>query len=664
VCSLVDGLDAAGRLVGEFRIFNQDKYQLHYPEQDESGPLRSRASETARPSQLTRSHTLPDLLPLRPLSALSIGPFPTALDHAAKANMLGEQFGKSLAQLANLRTRIISSTSRILVTGDLNAGKSSVVNALLRQDGLVPVDQQPCTGAFCEICDADRENGGKVEVHAVLDGKVEAYEKREPGSFEIHPLEALAKLVCPREEHAAADEDLDLYSSVDEIEPPKSAYALIKAYVKASPDEAHEADETFLHNSHTPHSLSVIDSPGLNISNVHTTSLFARQTEIDIVVFVVSAENHFTLSAEEFLRSASLEKPYIFIVVNKWSAIRDKRFAARRIGEQIRRLSPATYKGRDELVHFVDAEAVLAHSPDASFDHLESSLRSFVLLKRAQSKLSPAKNFLSKTHHDLMLLSEYNLEQVRSEREGYASRLDVVLPENERLIHISTEVQEAIAETIESHVDSVKGESWKRIETCSRHVSNGQVPPTSTISLPEFSTLLDIFSWADAVRDALLGSIEADVRAAEDEARMTTLRGVNTISTDLSRRFLPQDAPSLRQFFPEKMFRRNRFTIATLDGVDEIGFELTDLVDLERIPGLFHRHVGSSTGFGAAGGEDSKEVGGGVVSLGAGGILALYAGKTWGIKSMLDTVARVVDVLGSKAARKWAGPVAAVIGSS
>jgi mitofusin len=327
-------------------------YPLKYPEQQSDS-----ASRTRPPAAPLRS--------LRPLSALSIGPFPTALDHAAKANLLGDQFGKTLSQIANLRTRIVSSTSRILVTGDLNAGKSSVVNALLRKDGLVPVDQQPCTGAFCEICDADRENDGKVEVHAILDGQLAAYEKRQPGSFEVHPLEELAKLVCPREENAL-DDELDLTASVDEMGAPKSPYALIKAYVKPSKDNAEEVEETFLHNSHTPHSLSVIDSPGLNISNVHTTSLFARQTEIDIVVFVVSAENHFTLSAEEFLRSASLEKPYIFVVVNKWGAIRDKRFAARRIGEQIRRLSPATYKGRDELVHFVDAEAVLADSPDSS----------------------------------------------------------------------------------------------------------------------------------------------------------------------------------------------------------------------------------------------------------------------------------------------------------
>jgi mitofusin len=42
--------------------------------------------------------------------------------------------------------------------------------------------------------------------------------------------------------------------------------------------------------------ISLIDSPGLNIDGVKTMALFAQQEEIDVVVFVVNAANHFTLS--------------------------------------------------------------------------------------------------------------------------------------------------------------------------------------------------------------------------------------------------------------------------------------------------------------------------------------------------------------------------------
>jgi mitofusin len=62
--------------------------------------------------------------------------------------------------LKNLEARVMSTNSRVLVTGDLNAGKSTFVNALLRRGGVdeegwptgvLPVDQQPLTGRFVEV---------------------------------------------------------------------------------------------------------------------------------------------------------------------------------------------------------------------------------------------------------------------------------------------------------------------------------------------------------------------------------------------------------------------------------------------------------------------------------------------------------------------------------
>ncbi len=114
--------------------------------------------------------------------------------------------------------------------------------------------------------------------------------------------------------------------------------------------------------------ISLIDAPGLNRDSLKTTALFARQEEIDVVVFVVSAENHFTLSAREFLSSASKEKAYLFIVVNKFEQIKNKEKCRRSVLEQIRELSPRTYDDAADLVHFVDSSAVLGVEPtNASF---------------------------------------------------------------------------------------------------------------------------------------------------------------------------------------------------------------------------------------------------------------------------------------------------------
>lgn len=53
-------------------------------------------------------------------------------------------------------------------------------------------------------------------------------------------------------------------------------------------------------------------------------ALFSWQEKIDIVVFVVSADNHPTESAQSFLGNESNEKAYLFIVVNKFDQIKQR----------------------------------------------------------------------------------------------------------------------------------------------------------------------------------------------------------------------------------------------------------------------------------------------------------------------------------------------------
>jgi replication fork clamp-binding protein CrfC len=101
--------------------------------------------------------------------------------------------------------------------------------------------------------------------------------------------------------------------------------------------------ESLLNNSVVD--IFLIDAPGLNRDSLKTTALFARQEEIDIVVFVVSAENHFTLSAKEFLSNASNEKAYLFIVVNKYDQIKNKDKCKRLVLEQIKELRPGPLRG-------------------------------------------------------------------------------------------------------------------------------------------------------------------------------------------------------------------------------------------------------------------------------------------------------------------------------
>ena len=193
--------------------------------------------------------------------------------------------------LLNLKDRIDDTTSKVFVTGDLNAGKSTFCNALLRRK-ILPEDQQPCTAVFCEVIDASKENNSIEEVHAVPIGK--EYNIRDESTFEVYPLESLEDLVY----------DCDRFS-------------LLKIYVL----DHRSFQESLLHNGVID--IKLIDAPGLNMDLYQTTQVFSRQEEIDLVVFVVSAENHFTLSAKNLLLLLRMKR-YVFIVVNRFDHIKDK----------------------------------------------------------------------------------------------------------------------------------------------------------------------------------------------------------------------------------------------------------------------------------------------------------------------------------------------------
>lgn len=90
-------------------------------------------------------------------------------------------------------------------------------------------------------------------------------------------------------------DDMSTYSSfgldcLPEIVESPEEYSMLKVYCKDNKCDS----RSFLHNGVVD--ISLIDSPGLNIDTMKTTSLFSKQEEIDVVVFVVNAENHFTLS--------------------------------------------------------------------------------------------------------------------------------------------------------------------------------------------------------------------------------------------------------------------------------------------------------------------------------------------------------------------------------
>lgn len=682
-----------------------------------SRPEAARAQSTSGVETLVPKSAVP-VPPAHPLSILSIdlkmghpststAQLPAlipSLSLSTLSQLLSRRLSSSVGHLSSLRTRVLDSSSRVLVTGDLNAGKSTLVNALLRRE-VMPWDQQPCTTVFCEVVDAGI-NGGTEELHAIRD--LEKYDRADDKTFDVFPLE-----------------------QVYDVQEMTGEYHFVKAYVhdnrgtvavegEVEQEQDESTSASFLKNGLVD--ISLIDAPGLNRDTLSTTALFARQSEIDVIVFVVSAENHFTLSAKEFLWNASREKAFVFIVVNKWAGIRDKARCMRVVGEQIKQLSPATWENRAELVHFVDAadhidevdqpaKVEVEFTEPNSFDHLEQSLRSFVLLKRSQSKLAPAKHYLLNLLADLSTLASANVIAANEELAAALRELERIRPIHERLSAQRDEVEEGVDRVEETVVDNVKGAAWSRLDRALSYIYDGKVVPPQEVAaeadarpafertdsfegpvrLPPYPGLFGIWEWAADVKRTLVRALEAEVRAAEDDARTETATGVKTVMNDLGDKYLPEVAgeeltaeqqrqKANRVFRPEVMFAKRRRGVGRLAargvstglGLGSAGlgvnwsatdFDVSffDMFDLERMSS----HSAALRGLKQpkAGGEDDIVEKGTIVGLGLGSV-GMIGSRLIGIRGTMSSLTRVIEVLGSKQARKWAGPVIGVLSES
>ncbi|KAJ1558579.1 mitofusin [Nowakowskiella sp. JEL0078] len=359
---------------------------------------------------------------------------------------------KIRTHLHNLRARIEDTKSRVLVTGDLNAGKSTFINALLHRQ-VVPDDQQPCTALFCEVVDVS-QNSGIEEVHGIT---------VDPTEYSIENTDSYKRL--------------DIRSVRDIVEENEDSFEMVKVYCQDNRPDG----ESLLRNGVVD--ISLIDSPGLNIDMMKTLALFSKQETIDVIIFVVNAENHFTLSGREFLTLAGLEKAYIFIVVNRFDQIRRKDRCRKDILTQIREISPQTYAERDSLVHFVSAKQRLetylsstdpshpvplsesqAGTTISDFINLEESLRSFIFEKRLRSKLAPAKTYLINLLSDLSIIAQNRHQTATVAKANVTAALTQDSPNYQSMLRIKNEFLDNLEKRVDDTATKVTVASEKQLE--------------------------------------------------------------------------------------------------------------------------------------------------------------------------------------------------------
>jgi mitofusin len=547
-----------------------------------------------------------------------------SLEKQSVAALLDNQINKSIRHLFSLRERIEDTSSKVLITGDLNAGKSTFCNALLRRK-VLPEDQQPCTAIFCEVLDC-RENGGLEEVHAIPHGLV--YNRNDESTYHVYQTKQLEDIVVDSER-----------------------YSQCKIYIK----DIRSVDQSLLNNGVVD--IAIIDAPGLNNDSLKTTAVFARQEEIDVVVFVVSAANHFTLSAKEFIFNAAREKAYMFMVVNGFDNIRDKKRCQEMILKQIAHLSPATFKESAELVHFVSSNMIPVapasgnppggppggtgnsggsyagnggggpgndvdddgpegkhgepgSPPDKKkgkgkekeamddFSELEASLRRFVLEKRARSKLAPAKTYLMNVLGDLTTLATVNKDVAQNE-------LDRVTEELRQLEPVYEQSKKARAEADENVVGSIEQTS-NEVYSLTRNTLHDAIAKIADSDLGvQYPGVLGAYVYAEDLKAAMLNQITETVRWCEERAREKTVHGVSSIKA-LGILHLGDQYVDLT-FRSEKMFKSRRDALSR-----QVDFEpeLWDFFDLANIWERQEKVAGTSMAVTVAGVVGSRMIGG------------------------------------------------------
>ncbi|KAM9899630.1 hypothetical protein OXX69_009396 [Metschnikowia pulcherrima] len=460
----------------------------------------------------------------------------THMDKKSISSLLEQKLVQQVKYLLNLKDRVDDTSSKVFVTGDLNAGKSTFCNALLRRK-VLPEDQQPCTSIFCEVIDAKTENKGIEEVHAVPLGIT--YDKRNEASYIKHPISHLEDLVYECDK-----------------------YALLKVYVL----DYRSAEQSLLGNGVID--IKLIDAPGLNMDSYQTTQVFSRQEEIDLVVFVVSAENHFTLSAKEFIAAAAAEKRYVFIVVNRFDNIKNKDKCMNKILDQVKSLSPDTHKNAKDFIHFVSSSSVPgggddgpdggpdSNTPDfadPNFDNLEASLRKFILDKRSISKLLPAKNYLVNLLSDLQTLSEINQKIYLNEQETMREVLrQKIGPKYETMVKECLSGNDRINRIVEKTCTDAYDNTRREILETVDNFGSSQIVP--------YLGLQYVYEYARDTQKKMIDTIVSSVQKSESSAKNLTGCAVQEI-IEFGKQTLGDEFLTDKEFKPDLMFTRRRDTI-------------------------------------------------------------------------------------------------------
>lgn len=325
-----------------------------------------------------------------------------------------------VAALEALRERVRSDVFKVVVCGEFNAGKSTVINALLGSK-VLPAFAIPTTATINEIKWGERPR-------AVL-----------------HPREVDGVRAAPSE---IAVEELAEHVTVGADDGERNRYGRVEVFWPLGLCED---------------GVEIIDSPGLNDEETRQQITTDYLQEVDAVVFVFTAQQLGSLTELSFIDNVlrPLGHDHLFLVVNRINQIdAEDRPMVVRAGTG--RIASKTQLGSDG-VFWIDArgalEARIAQDGErlgaTGFPGLEQRLERFLARDRGKFKiLAPAKE----ARHTLKELLTRELPQREAMLAQSLESLEQRVAEAQEPLHGLEAERDLILERLSSSIQGIRAD--------------------------------------------------------------------------------------------------------------------------------------------------------------------------------------------------------------
>ena len=261
------------------------------------------------------------------------------------------------ANIRKLEERILTDNFKVIVLGEFKRGKSTFINALLRQE-VLPAFSTPTTAIINEVKWGDKQ-------------KAMLYYKKQASGSALPPQEI----------------------PVDEIE----EYVVIKDSDSGKAKESpYEKVELFWPLDLCRNGVEIIDSPGLNENEVRQQVTVEYLSRVDAVLFVLSCEQLGPSISEhkmiELLNNCGHED--IFFICNRFSDIRKKEERERVKQHGLSKFGNLTKQGTGGIFFITAVDALdgyLDKDPErvknSGIEAVEETLAKFLAKEKGRVKI-------------------------------------------------------------------------------------------------------------------------------------------------------------------------------------------------------------------------------------------------------------------------------------